>query len=184
MSALTHNLRIRTAHWRRPPSLEELGAIASQINDRAQGRRMLGQISGNGDGKMRIRTASHIVLPTARVRGSSILVDIEVIEESSQGRTVAAFFRSGVNIRGVIRGHTGGLGGIWVAGVDVELDTVGTGYPAYTSQTCSSCGHRNPIPLSRTVFDCPCCELVLDRDHNAAKNILALGRQCLGKASP
>jgi len=54
--------------------------------------------------------------------------------------------------------------------------------PAYTSQTCSACGHRQTIPLSQTVFDCLCCGLKLDRDHNAAKNILALGRQCLAKA--
>jgi putative transposase len=49
--------------------------------------------------------------------------------------------------------------------------------PAYTSQTCSRCGHRQPLPLSERIFDCPCCHLHLDRDLNAALNILALGRQ-------
>ena len=51
--------------------------------------------------------------------------------------------------------------------------------PAYTSQTCSSCGHRQKMPLSERVFKCPCCGLELDRDHNAAVNILGLGLQSL-----
>jgi len=49
--------------------------------------------------------------------------------------------------------------------------------PAYTSQTCSTCGHRQPMPLSTRIFDCPCCHAHLDRDLNAAKNILGLGLQ-------
>ena len=44
--------------------------------------------------------------------------------------------------------------------------------PAYTSQTCSACGHRQPMPLSVRVYECPHCGLMLDRDHNASKNIL------------
>jgi len=52
--------------------------------------------------------------------------------------------------------------------------------PAYTSQTCSSCGHRQKMPLSERVFKCPCCGLESDRDHNAAVNILGLGLQSLG----
>jgi len=52
--------------------------------------------------------------------------------------------------------------------------------PAYTSQTCSVCGHRQQMPLSERVFDCPCCHVHLDRDLNAARNICALGLQSLG----
>jgi putative transposase len=52
--------------------------------------------------------------------------------------------------------------------------------PAYTSQTCSRCGHRQKIPLSERIFDCPCCHVQLDRDLNASRNILALGLQGLG----
>jgi putative transposase len=44
--------------------------------------------------------------------------------------------------------------------------------PAYTSQTCSTCGHRQPMPLSVRVYECPHCGLILDRDHNGSKNIL------------
>jgi putative transposase len=49
--------------------------------------------------------------------------------------------------------------------------------PAYTSQDCSSCGHRQVMPLSVRRYECPACGLSLDRDHNAALNILTLGLQ-------
>lgn len=52
--------------------------------------------------------------------------------------------------------------------------------PAYTSQDCSQCGHREPKLLSQRVHHCACCGVVLDRDHNAALNILRLGQQSLG----
>ena len=52
--------------------------------------------------------------------------------------------------------------------------------PAYTSQDCSNCGHRQKMPLPERIFKCPCCGAELDRDVNAALNILGLGRQALG----
>jgi putative transposase len=56
--------------------------------------------------------------------------------------------------------------------------------PAYTSQTCSKCGHRllDKLKLSDRVFTCPDCSLQLDRDLNASLNILALGLQRLGES--
>ena len=51
--------------------------------------------------------------------------------------------------------------------------------PAYTSQDCSGCGHRpdkkDRKKLKDRVHKCPNCSLVLDRDINAARNILKLG---------
>ncbi len=47
--------------------------------------------------------------------------------------------------------------------------------PHYTSQDCSSCGDRVRKALSERTHVCPRCKTVLDRDHNAARNILALG---------
>ena len=46
--------------------------------------------------------------------------------------------------------------------------------PKNTSQTCSSCGQKSPKKLSLAIrtFDCPFCGTSLDRDHNAALNIL------------
>jgi putative transposase len=52
--------------------------------------------------------------------------------------------------------------------------------PHYTSQDCSCCGFRQVMPLSKRVYDCPSCGLSLDRDVNAAKNILTLGLQSQG----
>jgi len=47
--------------------------------------------------------------------------------------------------------------------------------PRYTSQECSGCGERVKKTLSQRTHICPRCKTVLDRDHNAARNILALG---------
>lgn len=44
-----------------------------------------------------------------------------------------------------------------------------------TTQTCSNCGNKQKLELSERVYDCPHCDLVLDRDHNAALNIFCIG---------
>ena len=46
--------------------------------------------------------------------------------------------------------------------------------PKNTSQTCSACGKKSPKKLSLAIrtFDCGFCGISLDRDHNAAINIL------------
>ena len=51
--------------------------------------------------------------------------------------------------------------------------------PQYTSQNCSSCGNRVQKSLSIRTHVCS-CGAVLDRDHNAALNILALGLRQTG----
>jgi putative transposase len=45
---------------------------------------------------------------------------------------------------------------------------------AYTSQMCSGCGKLVEKELSVRVHRCPYCGLTLDRDVNAARNILCL----------
>ena len=52
--------------------------------------------------------------------------------------------------------------------------------PQGTTQRCSGCGEIVTKDLSDRIHDCPYCGLVLDRDHNAALNILALGLQRIG----
>jgi putative transposase len=47
--------------------------------------------------------------------------------------------------------------------------------PAYTSQTCSKCGYIQKMPLNKRIYCCPKCGQQIDRDHNAAINILRLG---------
>ena len=46
--------------------------------------------------------------------------------------------------------------------------------PKNTSQTCSACGEKSQKKLSLAIrtFDCQSCGVSLDRDHNAALNIL------------
>jgi putative transposase len=58
------------------------------------------------------------------------------------------------------------------AGKRVELVN-----PRNTSQMCSGCGEIVKKELSERTHRCPFCGLVLDRDHNAAINILRLGLQ-------
>jgi putative transposase len=53
------------------------------------------------------------------------------------------------------------------AGVQlIEVD------PKYSSQDCSCCGVRVPKGLEERCHDCPHCGLSIDRDLNAARNIL------------
>jgi putative transposase len=59
--------------------------------------------------------------------------------------------------------YYGGVHGIAVIAVE----------PAFTSQDCSACGTRVKKSLSVRTHICSGCGLVLDRDHNAAINILA-----------
>ncbi len=47
--------------------------------------------------------------------------------------------------------------------------------PAYTSADCSGCGNRVKKTLAERIHVCECCGLVLQRDVNAAKNILKIG---------
>lgn len=47
--------------------------------------------------------------------------------------------------------------------------------PRGTTQQCSGCGERVPKDLRVRVHVCPSCGLTLDRDLNAARNILARG---------
>jgi putative transposase len=56
--------------------------------------------------------------------------------------------------------------GKWVVAVPAQ----------YTSQDCSGCGERVPKSLSVRTHVCPSCGLVMDRDENAALNILESGR--------
>ena len=51
---------------------------------------------------------------------------------------------------------------------------------AFTSQDCSRCGHRHDLGKSET-YGCSACGLEMDRDHNAALNILRAGTVALAE---
>ena len=54
--------------------------------------------------------------------------------------------------------------------------------PFDTSKTCCKCGHvHEKMPLSKRKWTCPVCETILDRDRNAALNVLHLGRAKLSR---
>ena len=52
--------------------------------------------------------------------------------------------------------------------------------PQYTSQNCSTCGTLVKKSLSERTHQCSHCGTGLDRDHNAALNILAIGLNRVG----
>jgi len=49
--------------------------------------------------------------------------------------------------------------------------------PRGTTQNCSRCGNKVEKSLSVRIHECPYCGLKMDRDHNAALNILVRGRE-------
>ncbi|MEA5522334.1 zinc ribbon domain-containing protein, partial [Limnoraphis robusta] len=53
--------------------------------------------------------------------------------------------------------------------------------PYNTTVDCSNCGNQVKKTLSTRTHQCSQCGLVLDRDHNAAKNILGKGLKLLAQ---
>ncbi len=59
-----------------------------------------------------------------------------------------------------------------------KVVTIDRWYPS--SKTCSQCGAvKQDLTLRERLFDCEACGLVLDRDHNAARNIKRVGASTL-----
>ena len=56
--------------------------------------------------------------------------------------------------------------------------------PHNTSQNCSSCGTKVPKTLSVRLHECPKCSLEMDRDENAAINILMKALSAVGLTVP
>jgi len=52
--------------------------------------------------------------------------------------------------------------------------------PRNTSQNCSGCGNSVKKDISVRIHSCPFCGLELDRDHNAAINILKRSNSTVG----
>lgn len=46
-----------------------------------------------------------------------------------------------------------------------------------STRMCSGCHRLQDMPLGQRVYDCPCCPLVLDRDLNAAINLMQYGER-------
>jgi len=56
--------------------------------------------------------------------------------------------------------------------------------PSYTTINCSECGFPVYKDIHERTHSCPNCGLSIDRDHNAALNILRLGTSLLREGSP
>jgi putative transposase len=91
-----------------------------------------------------------------------------------------------VNVNGLCRSHVaksmGDAGwGSFLAMLSYKAEraskTVVKVDPSQTSQVCSGCGRLVPKPLSERLHSCPHCGLELDRDHNAALNVLRRGQR-------
>jgi putative transposase len=95
------------------------------------------------------------------------------------------------SIQGAFREHPGSIHDVaWgqfarllsskAAGVGRRVVAVNT---AYSSQECSSCGHRKTeLSLADRTSTCSWCGVVLDRDRNASLTLLAVGQHCLASA--
>lgn len=90
--------------------------------------------------------------------------------------------------RGVARAIHDAAWGVFIYWLRVKAESAGREVidvdPRGTSQTCSSCGEIVPKGLEVRVHRCPYCGLVIDRDVNAALNILKLGRSLRKAGSP
>jgi putative transposase len=87
-----------------------------------------------------------------------------------------------LNIKGMVKNHhlaksiSDAGWGEFISMLEYKAGEAGTKLvkvnPSGTSQKCSRCGMTVPKELSERVHCCPCCGLTLDRDVNAARNIL------------
>ena len=81
--------------------------------------------------------------------------------------------------------------GSFLLKLSIKANMYGTVFikvPSYnTTQTCSNCGHvlkgKSKLTLSDREWVCPTCGVQHDRDHNAAKNILAKGMAAFGRTA-
>jgi putative transposase len=97
-----------------------------------------------------------------------------------------------LNIKGLARSHVsksiGDAGwGQFLAFLSYKAEKAGRTFvrvsPNGTSQDCSGCGCRVENTLDVRVHACPHCGLTVDRDVNAALNVLARGRRVTAKCS-
>lgn len=86
-----------------------------------------------------------------------------------------------LNIRGMVQSRLAksildAAWGTFLFRVSYKAESAGgtfdQGNPSGTSIDCSGCGERVPKTLMIRVHDCPHCGLKMDRDQNAARNVL------------
>lgn len=90
-------------------------------------------------------------------------------------------FMEDLNVQGMTRNHNLAMAVADAAmagfarqlGYKTTVRKISRWYPS--SQTCSACGACKPMPLAERTYACDVCGLNIDRDMNAALNILHVG---------
>jgi putative transposase len=100
-------------------------------------------------------------------------------------QSYGTIYVEGLNIKGMVRNHhlarhiLDGAWGQFFGLLSYKAESAGRILvkvaPQNTSQLCSGCGIKVPKTLAERIHCCPNCGLVLDRDENAARNILSRG---------
>ena len=115
----THRIRVQVPRFfQQRPTVEVCQRLVDKINSRAEGNAWFGCLDQPYDGKTRLKDVSHIVLPTARLRGDRILVDIDIVD-TAPGRTLMAMFEAGVTVAGSLRAVGAGYEDLSISGLDV-----------------------------------------------------------------
>jgi transposase len=115
-----------------------------------------------GRGKDSFRFGAGVI----RCAGTTVTLPLNVTGMTRNRRLARAVYDQGFGqARRMLAYKTAWSGG--------QLVVAGRFYPS--SKTCSACGWRKPsLTLAERTFACEACGLVLDRDQNAARNLLGL----------
>jgi putative transposase len=132
------------------------------------------------------RRKSSARLARIHARAASIRADALHKATSDLGRRYETVAAEDLNVAGMTRnrrlaraiadqgfGQARRMLGYKTAWNGGRLITAGRWYPS--SKTCSACGWRKPsLTLAERTFTCDACGLIMDRDVNAARNLLNL----------
>ena len=121
MALMVHKLRVPLSSASVTFTRAQLQAIADAINEKAEGRRLMGQIQPPLDGKTRLDRVTHVVLSDAKVRGHGIRVSIEVLDTNA-GRILKALIEGKIPLRGSVRGFMLGCHpGNSISSLDIDM---------------------------------------------------------------
>lgn len=159
---------------------QEIEALTAVVARRTSGS------AGHARAQARLDAALHAASDARRLDerriaaallDSAVLVGVEALDGRGMRSTgkvqASALSRAGMNsfVRTLVQSS---LTRPWVSVVLVD--------PRHTTTTCCLCGcRRDPIPLSERTWECMrCAAAVLDRDWNAAVNVLARAMRASG----
>jgi putative transposase len=177
---LSDGIKIKRQHW-----------MKRDANDIARLQRKKEQFAkGSPERRKVIRALQH-----AYKRSTNRRTNFAHQESRKLVKTYQFIAFEDLNIRGMQsegdKDHNRGIADVawhrFVQFTTYKAENAGRGValvnPKNTTQMCSSCGAIVPKAISVRLHDCPHCGLRLNRDYNAALNILARGLASIGNAS-